>query len=107
MSATVATRAAYGEALAELGAEDERVVVLDADLSGSTKTAVFGKQYPERFFNFGVAEMNMMAAAAITTGAARRKPCETACRYWPCMSAIFFSVSLIPLLGRRCRGRRK
>ena len=60
----IATRQAYGEALAELGAEDPRVVVLDADLSGSTKTAIFAKQFPERFFNFGVAEQNMMGAAA-------------------------------------------
>lgn len=60
----IATRQAYGEALAEIGAEDPRVVVLDADLSGSTKTAIFAKKFPERFFNFGVAEQNLMGAAA-------------------------------------------
>jgi len=60
----IATRQAYGEALAELGAEDERIVVLDADLSGSTKTAIFRKQFPDRFFNFGVAEQDLMGAAA-------------------------------------------
>ncbi len=60
----IATRQAYGETLAELGASDERIVVLDADLSGSTKTAIFGKQFPDRFINFGVAEQNMIGAAA-------------------------------------------
>ncbi|UCC94830.1 MAG: transketolase family protein [Candidatus Omnitrophota bacterium] len=54
----------YGKTLIELGKKDFHVVVLDADLSGSTRTALFGKEFPERFFNFGVAEQNMMAAAA-------------------------------------------
>lgn len=60
----IATRDAYGEVLAELGAENENIVVLDADLSGSTKTAVFGKKFPERFFNLGIAEANMVGTAA-------------------------------------------
>lgn len=60
----IATRDAYGKALAELGAKDPRVVVLDADLSGSTKTAVFAKAFPERFFNMGVAEQDLMGTAA-------------------------------------------
>ncbi|HEY5973793.1 MAG TPA: transketolase family protein, partial [Geobacteraceae bacterium] len=51
MSSMVATRDAYGEVLAELGEENGAVVVLDADLSGSTKTSVFAKKFPERFFN--------------------------------------------------------
>lgn len=58
-----ATRESYGAALAEYGA-DERIVVLDADLSKSTKTEVFKKAYPERFFNAGIAEANMMCVAA-------------------------------------------
>ena len=58
-----ATRESYGEALALCGA-DERVVVLDADLSKSTKTEVFKKKYPERFINAGIAEGNMMSVAA-------------------------------------------
>lgn len=58
-----ATREAYGAALAEFGG-DERIVVLDADLSKSTKTEVFKKQYPDRFINMGIAEGNMMATAA-------------------------------------------
>jgi transketolase len=60
----VATREAYGKALAELGKEREDIVVLDADLSGSTKTNVFAKAFPERFFNMGVAEANMTGTAA-------------------------------------------
>ncbi|MGB0330947.1 MAG: transketolase family protein, partial [Planctomycetota bacterium] len=59
-----ATRNAYGEALLELGASNPDVVVLDADLSGSTKTKAFGKAHPERFFNMGVAEANMIGVAA-------------------------------------------
>ena len=59
-----ATRDAYGETLAELGAENSDIVVLDADLSGSTKTGVFAKKFPERFFNMGIAEANMVGAAA-------------------------------------------
>ncbi len=58
-----ATRESYGAALAEFGA-DERIVVLDADLSKSTKTEVFKKAYPERFVNMGIAEANMMSVAA-------------------------------------------
>ena len=49
-----ATREAYGKALAELGDEIKDIVVLDADLSKSTKTAIFGEKYPERFFNMGI-----------------------------------------------------
>lgn len=60
----IATRQAYGETLAALGAEDERIVVLDADLSGSTKTSIFAQKYPGRFFNFGVAEQNLIGATA-------------------------------------------
>jgi transketolase len=60
----IATRDAYGDTLAHLGAEDPRIVVLDADLSGSTKTGVFAKQFPERFFNMGIAEANMIGTAA-------------------------------------------
>jgi transketolase len=64
MSNMKATRDAYGETLTELGAENKDIVVLDADLSGSTKTSVFGKKFPERFFNMGIAEANMVGTAA-------------------------------------------
>jgi len=60
----IATRDAYGKALLVLGAENPNVVVLDADLSKSTKTADFGKKYPERFFNMGIAEANLIGTAA-------------------------------------------
>lgn len=58
------TRQVYGETLAELGEEYPGIVVLDADLSKSTHTYIFGKKFPERFFNFGIAEANMVSAAA-------------------------------------------
>ncbi|MCC9293554.1 transketolase family protein [Clostridium sp. WLY-B-L2] len=64
MSNKIATREAYGKALVELGAENKKVVVFDADLSKSTKTAGFKKAYPERFMDMGIAEANMMAVAA-------------------------------------------
>lgn len=60
----IATRHAYGETLLELGAKNKDVVVLDADLAKSTKTYDFGKRYPERFFDMGVAEQNMVGTAA-------------------------------------------
>jgi transketolase len=60
----VAGRDAFGKALVELGARDERVVVLDADLASSTKASMFGDEFPERFFQMGVAEQNMMGTAA-------------------------------------------
>lgn len=60
----IATREAYGETLARLGEINKDIVVLDADLSGSTKTAIFAKKFPERFFNMGVAEQDMMGTAA-------------------------------------------
>ncbi len=60
----IATRDAYGKTLVELGRADKRIVALDADLSGSTKTALFAKEFPERFFNAGIAEANMIGMAA-------------------------------------------
>ncbi len=57
-------RDVYGKTLVELGQTNRDIAVFDADLSSSTKTALFAKQFPERFFNYGVAEQNMMAAAA-------------------------------------------
>ena len=60
----IATRQAYGEALAELGEKYENLVVMDADLAASTKTAMFKKKFPERFFDAGIAEANMVSMAA-------------------------------------------
>ena len=59
-----ATRESYGEALLELGKENENVVVLDADLSSSTQTKLFAKEFPERFFNVGIAEQDLITTAA-------------------------------------------
>ncbi len=64
MTKKTATREAYGKALVELGRQNGRVVVLDADLSKSTKTAEFARVFPERFFNVGVAEQNLIGTAA-------------------------------------------
>ena len=60
----IATRQSYGEALVSLGKENDQIVVLDADLSGATKTNFFAKEFPKRFFNVGIAEQNLMATAA-------------------------------------------
>ncbi len=59
-----ATRESYGEALAILGEKYENLVVLDADLAGATKTSLFKKKFPERFFDMGIAEQDMMGTAA-------------------------------------------
>ncbi|MCT4619246.1 MAG: transketolase family protein [Marinisporobacter sp.] len=64
MTQKIATREAYGKGLAKLGKINENVVVLDADLSKSTKTAMFQKEFPNRFFNMGIAEQNLMGTAA-------------------------------------------
>ncbi len=60
----IATRQSYGEALVELGKENENIVVLDADLSSATKTELFAKEFPERFFDMGIAEQDMLSTAA-------------------------------------------
>ena len=59
-----ATRESYGEELERLGKENNKIVVLDADLSSATKTNIFAKSIPERFFDMGIAEQNMMSTAA-------------------------------------------
>ena len=64
MADKIATRQSYGEALAELGSKYENLVVLDADLAAATKTGIFKKAHPDRFFDCGIAENNMMGVAA-------------------------------------------
>ncbi len=61
---TKATRESFGEALCELAEKDDRIVVLDADLSAATKTSIFAKEYPDRFFDCGISEANMIGVAA-------------------------------------------
>ena len=80
--ANIATRDAYGQALAELGAINDKVVVLDADLSKSTKTNDFKKVFPERFFNIGIAEQNLLGTAA-GFAAAGKIPLPAALRCLP------------------------
>ena len=60
----IATRQSYGETLKELGKENENIVVLDADLSTATKTEIFAKEFPNRFFDMGIAEQDMIGTAA-------------------------------------------
>jgi transketolase len=72
-----ATRDAYGEILLELGEKNKDIVVLDADLSKSTKTILFAKKFPERFFNFGVAEANMIGTAAGLAASGKIPFCST------------------------------
>ena len=64
MAESLYQRDIYGQTLVELGKGNKDIVVLDADLSSSTRTGIFAKEFPDRFFNFGVAEQNMMATAA-------------------------------------------
>ncbi len=64
MAEEMSIRNAYGNTLVELGRENENIVVLDADLSRSTMTHLFAKEFPDRFFDCGVAEQNMMGVAA-------------------------------------------
>jgi transketolase len=70
MAEVIATRHAYGEALAEIGGGNKQIVALDADVSTCTMSCIFGEKYPERFFNVGIAEANMtgMAAGMSTAG---------------------------------------
>ncbi|ACX51621.1 Transketolase central region [Ammonifex degensii KC4] len=77
MAEKIATRDAYGKALVELGEEWPEVVVLDADLAKSTKTILFKKRFPERFFDFGVAEQNMFGVAAGLAAAGKIPFCST------------------------------
>lgn len=64
MTKMIATRDAYGQTLEKLGHENKDIVALDADLSGSTKTNVFAKSFPDRFINVGIAEQNLLGTAA-------------------------------------------
>jgi len=64
MNKKIAIRDAFGEALVDLGYKNNKVVVLDADVSHSTKTVKFEEKFPDRFFNIGIAEANMVNIAA-------------------------------------------
>ena len=64
MAESLYQRVVYGQTLVELGKQNKDIVVLDADLSSSTRTSLFAKAFPERFFNVGVAEQNLMTVAS-------------------------------------------
>lgn len=72
-----ATRESYGEALVELGAKYDNLIVLDADLAGATKTGMFKKAYPDRFFDCGIAEQNLVGVAAGLTAAGKLVFCSS------------------------------
>ncbi len=72
-----ATRVAFGEALRDLGAEDPALVVVDADLNNSTRTDIFAKAHPDRFFNVGIAESNMVGVAGGLAAAGKKPWCAS------------------------------
>ena len=96
----IATRASYGEALVELGAEHDDFVVFDADLAAATQTAKFKAAYPDRFFNAGIAESNLMgmAAGVATTGRVAASP-RAPILIW--VSFLLTRTTPLPLLGAR------
>ena len=99
-----ASRAAFGEALIELGAREERIVTLDADLSKSTMTAKFAKTYPGRAFNLGIAEANMIGVAAGLALAGRIPfACSFACflvgRFETIRVSVAYSQAPVKLVG--------
>ena len=73
----------YGMTLKELGKDDESIVVFDADLSGSTNTALFGAEFPSRFFNMGICEQDMVATAAGMAACGKRPYVSTFCAFVP------------------------
>ena len=72
-------RNVYGETLVELGAKNPNIVVLDADLSCSTQTCKFAKEFPERFFNCGIAEQDMVGTACRTCSFRKNSICIIIC----------------------------
>ncbi len=99
-----ATRQAFGEALAALGAERQDVVVLDADLSKSTKSDLFAKKFPERFFEMGIQEANMIGTAAgLALGGKVPFCCSFACfltgRYDQIRISVAYAKAPVKLVG--------
>lgn len=83
----IATRASYGEKLAEIGEKNNKIVVLDADLAEATKTSVFAKKIPNRFFDMGIAEQDMMGTSAGLAGSRTNSICKYICNVcmWTCI----------------------
>jgi len=93
----LAIRDVYGDALLELGKENVNVVVLDADLSGSTRSAKFGKEFPKRFFDMGIAESNMVSTAAGMAAAGKIPFVNT-------FTAFLTTLGLISIRAQVCYG---
>ena len=74
---TVATRVGFGTALKELGHEREDFIVMDADLAAATQTGAFKKEFPDRFYNCGIAEQNMISIAAGIAATGKRVICSS------------------------------
>jgi transketolase len=102
-----ASRVAFGEAIIELGAKDERIVTVDADLSKSTMTAKFAKTYPERAFNVGIAESNMVGIGA-GLALAGKVPfvCSFACfvvgRFETIRISVAYTNANVKIVGTHC-----
>ena len=100
----IATRKSFGQALLELGGKDDRIVVLDADLSKSTMSKMFAEKYPERFFEMGICEANMIGVGA-GLALAGKKPfiCSFACfvtgRYDTIRISVAYSQSPVRIVG--------
>ena len=100
----VATRKSFGQALLELGGKDESIVVLDADLSKSTMSKMFAEKYPERFFEMGISEANMIGAGA-GLALSGKKPfiCSFACfvsgRYDTIRISVAYSQAPVRIVG--------
>ena len=100
----VATRKSFGQALLELGGKDERIVVLDADLAKSTMSKLFAEKYPDRFFEMGISEANMIGVGA-GLALSGKKPfiCSFACfvtgRYDTIRISVAYSESPVRIVG--------
>jgi len=102
--AFIATRKSFGQALLEIGGQDERIVVLDADLSKSTMSKMFAEKYPERFFEMGIQESNMIGVGS-GLALAGKKPfiCSFACfvtgRYETIRISVGYSEAPVRIVG--------
>ncbi|MBT4484148.1 MAG: transketolase family protein, partial [Candidatus Latescibacteria bacterium] len=102
--AFIATRKSFGETLLELGGIDKNIVVLDADLSASTMSKMFAAEYPERFFEMGIQEANMIGVGA-GLALAGKKPfiCSFACfvtgRYDTIRISVAYSEAPVRIVG--------
>ena len=100
-----ATRDAFGETLVELGEEDQDIVVLDADLNNSTRTEYFKDSFPERFFNVGIAESNLVGMAGGLASAGKKPWIASFACFLLCNAYDQFRLSIAyPRLNVKCVG---